>query len=70
MRKNHIARRRAGLGALILSLSVILLGARPSAAADPYRFTKTFEYSQPTFSYEGLAGARTGWVGITPIPIP
>jgi hypothetical protein len=75
--KNTRIARRAGLAGLLLALSVTVLGAGPSAAAESYSTTGvkyvsawTVDQIQPVFTLQDLAAARIARVGITPIPIP
>lgn len=72
MKNTRSITRRAGLAGLLLAVSVIVLGASPSGAAETYTIkstTWTLDY-QPNLTFQDYATARISRVGITPIPIP
>ena len=72
MKNTRTITRRAGLAGLLLAVSLTVLGASPSGAAETYSFkptTWTVDY-QYSYNLQDLATARIARVGITPIPIP
>lgn len=72
MNRTRTLLRRTGLSALLVVVSLTVLGASPGAAAETYSFegSKFAGSYQISPSYADLATARLGRVGITPIPIP
>ena len=72
MKSTRTIIRRAGLSGLFLALSLTVVGAGPSNAAEAYSIkpaTWTIDY-QYAYNLQDLAAARIARVGITPIPIP
>lgn len=71
MKTKRSLTRRAAFAGLLLALSVPILGAGPSGAAETYTIDRSSVTSyQFNFNYQDLATARISRVGITPIPIP